>query len=107
VGYLLLFAIVLAVVFGPGLWVRRVLERYNRPADRYAGTGAQLARYLLDKRGLDSVTVESTDQGDHYDPLVKAVRLTPDKYEGRSLTAITVAAHYASPSRSRRSARAH
>jgi Zn-dependent membrane protease YugP len=93
VGYLLLFAIVLAVVFGPGLWVRRVLERYNRPADRYAGTGAQLARYLLDKRGLDSVTVESTDQGDHYDPLVKAVRLTPDKYEGRSLTAITVAAH--------------
>jgi Zn-dependent membrane protease YugP len=83
----------LAIVFVPGIWVRRVLERYSQPPDRYAGTGAQLARYLLDKRGLDEVTVESTDQGDHYDPLAKAVRLTPDKYEGRSLTAITVAAH--------------
>jgi Zn-dependent membrane protease YugP len=93
VGYLLLIGIVLVIVFGPGIWVRRVLERYDQPADRYAGTGAQLARYLLDKRGLDEVTVESTDQGDHYDPVAKAVRLTPDKYEGRSLTAITVAAH--------------
>ena len=92
-GYLLLFAIVLAIVFAPGIWVRRVLERYSRPADRYAGTGAQLARYLLDKCGLRDVAVETTDQGDHYDPLAKAVRLTPDKYEGRSLTAITVAAH--------------
>jgi Zn-dependent membrane protease YugP len=93
VGYLLLFAIVLAVVFGPGIWVRRVLERYSQPAERYAGTGAQLARYLLDKHGLGSVVVESTDQGDHYDPLAKAVRLTPDKFGERSLTAITVAAH--------------
>ena len=92
-GYLLLFAIVLAIVFAPGIWVRRVLERYSRPADRYAGTGAQLARYLLDKCGLRDVAVETTDQGDHYDPLAKAVRLTPDKFEGRSLTAITVAAH--------------
>lgn len=92
-GYLLLFAIVLAVVFGPGIWVRRVLERYSQPAERYAGTGAQLARYLLDKHGLGSVVVESTDQGDHYDPLAKAVRLTPDKFGERSLTAITVAAH--------------
>lgn len=92
-GYLLILAIVLAIVFGPGIWVRRVLERYSSPADRYAGTGAQLARYLLDKRGLGSVAVEASDQGDHYDPLAKAVRLTPDKYDGRSLTAITVAAH--------------
>jgi Zn-dependent membrane protease YugP len=42
---------------------------------------------------MQHVTVETTDQGDHYDPAAKAVRLTADKYEGRSLTAITVAAH--------------
>ena len=34
-----------------------------------------------------------TEQGDHYDPETKAVRLTPDKFDGKSLTAITVAAH--------------
>ena len=44
---LFLIALVLLAVFGPGLWVRRVLETYSHPADRYSGTGAQLARHLL------------------------------------------------------------
>jgi len=85
--------LIAAVVFGPGLWVQRVLQRYSHPADRYSGTGAQLARKLLDARGLTDVSVESTPEGDHYDPENKAVRLTEDKFNGRSLTAITVAAH--------------
>ena len=85
--------LIAAVVFGPGLWVQRVLQRYSHPADRYSGTGAQLARKLLDERGLTDVSVESTPEGDHYDPENKAVRLTEDKFNGRSLTAITVAAH--------------
>ena len=92
--YIVVFLLIIAVVvFGPGLWVRRVLERYSQPADRYAGTGAQLARHLLNKNGLEAVVVERTTQGDHYDPEDKAVRLTDDKYDGKSLTAITVAAH--------------
>jgi Zn-dependent membrane protease YugP len=85
--------IIAALIFGPGIWVRRVLERYTQPSDRYKGSGAQLARHLLNKSGLTDVTVETTPDGDHYDPEAKAVRLTQDKYEGRSLTAITVAAH--------------
>jgi Zn-dependent membrane protease YugP len=89
----LFVAVLLALIFGPGLWVRRIMEKYSLPEDRYSGTGAQLARHLLDKRGLDAVTVEATDMGDHYDPEAKAVRLTEDKFNGRSLTAITVAAH--------------
>lgn len=84
---------ILVIVFGPGIWVQRVLDRYSVPADRYSGTGAQLARHLLDKHGLQSVNVEATDQGDHYDPEAKVVRLTEDKFNGHSLTAITVAAH--------------
>lgn len=85
--------VILLLVFGPGLWVRRVLERYSEPADRYPGTGAELARHLLGKLGLPAVRVEETEAGDHYDPEAKAVRLTPDNFNGRSLTAITVAAH--------------
>ncbi|MGI9222701.1 MAG: zinc metallopeptidase [Woeseiaceae bacterium] len=92
--YLIFFILLLlAVVFGPGLWVRRVMARYSTPEDRYSGTGEELARYLLDQNGLQSVTVEATEQGDHYDPMDKAVRLTDDKFTGHSLTAITVAAH--------------
>ena len=91
---ILLFVLVLlALVFGPGFWVRRVIDRYSEPADRYPGTGAKLARHLLDLHGLQHVTVEETEDGDHYDPEAKSVRLTADKFAGRSLTAITVAAH--------------
>ncbi len=89
----LLILLVIGLIFGPGLWVQSVLARYSEPVDRYAGTGAQLARHLLDAHGMHSVQVEATEAGDHYDPVEKAVRLTPDKYNGRSLTAITVAAH--------------
>ena len=85
--------LVLALVFGPGLWVKKVLARYSEPADRYSGTGAELARHLLDSEGLQSVQVEATEAGDHYDPDAGVVRLTADKFDGCSLTAITVAAH--------------
>ncbi|NOX70648.1 MAG: zinc metallopeptidase [Gammaproteobacteria bacterium] len=85
--------VILSLVFLPGLWVRRVLAKYAEPDDRYSGTGADLARHLLNEYGLQNVKVEETKDGDHYDPQDKAVRLTPDKFSGRSLTAITVAAH--------------
>jgi Zn-dependent membrane protease YugP len=91
--YLIIIVVTIALILGPGIWVNRVLAKYSQPADRYAGTGASLARHLLDFNGLQSVVVESTESGDHYDPIAKAVRLTPDKHDGQSLTAITVAAH--------------
>jgi len=69
------------------------MKRYHEPADRYPGTGAELARDLLDRLGLESVPVERTDQGDHYDPETRAVRLSVENHDGRSLTAVTVAAH--------------
>ena len=85
--------LILALVFLPGIWVKRVLARYSEPDDRYSGSGAELARHLLDVNDLQSVKVESTEDGDHYDPIDKVVRLTQDKFDGHSLTAITVAAH--------------
>ena len=91
--YLLLVIFVVVIILGPAYWVKQTLTRYSRPDDRYPGTGAELARTLLDDANLQSVKVEVTEQGDHYDPLAKVVRLSPDKFHGKSLTAITVAAH--------------
>jgi uncharacterized protein len=93
---LIIVLLLVAVIVGPGLWVKRVLQRYSRPADRYEGTGGELARHMLDRLGLHDVGAEVCDQGeqgDHYDPDDRVVRLTEDKFNGRSLTAITVAAH--------------
>ena len=90
---LLPIVFVFVLVFGPGWWVRNVMSRYSKPQDRYDGTGGELARHLLDSHDLQHVKVEETSKGDHYDPLEKVIRLTPDKLNGRSLTAVTVAAH--------------
>jgi uncharacterized protein len=90
---IILLPLLLLAVYGPGLWVRRTMERYSQPEDRYYGTGAQLARHLLDRQGLHHVSVEPTEQGDHYDPEARSVRLSPGNYHKRSLTAVTVASH--------------
>ncbi|MEM9304822.1 MAG: zinc metallopeptidase [Pseudomonadota bacterium] len=91
--WLLLVILLLAVMFLPSWWVRHVMRKYAQPEDRYEGTGAQLARSLLDRLGMEHVGVEETGQGDHYDPTEKMVRLSPDHFNGHSLTAVTVAAH--------------
>lgn len=91
--WIFLLLLVLAIVFGPGLWVKRVLQRYSEPGDRYPSSGGDLARHLLDRSGLRDVRVEETPSGDHYDPLERAVRLEPQHFSGNSLAAVTIAAH--------------
>jgi Zn-dependent membrane protease YugP len=85
--------LLLALVFGPQLWVKRVLRQHAADRPDLPGTGAELARHLLDEADLQSVTVEKTDLGDHYDPEAHAVRLLPQHHDGRSVAAVAVAAH--------------
>ncbi|MBP5980482.1 MAG: zinc metallopeptidase [Halomonas sp.] len=89
----LLIALLLAVFILPNVWAKWVLKRHQRGRDDYPGTGAELAEHLLRRLGVDEVAVERTEFGDHYDPETRCVRLSPDHYDGRSLTAVTVAAH--------------
>lgn len=93
VQFVFLAIAVLVLLFGPSLWVRYVLWRYSRQRDDLPGSGGELARHLIDRFGLQNVTVESTDQGDHYDPQAHTVRLSKDNFSGKSLTAVAVAAH--------------
>ena len=92
---LLILALLLMMVlaFGPSLWVRRIMRRHAGDRPDYPGTGGEFARHLLDEHGLGSVDVEVTPQGDHYDPKEKVVRLSQENHDGRSLTAVAVAAH--------------
>lgn len=90
---LLLVLAVLALIFGPQSWVRAQMRRHGAERTDFPGTGGELARHLLDAAGLQAVAVEPTDQGDHYDPIDRVVRLAPENHDGRSVTAVAVAAH--------------
>lgn len=89
----LIVIIVALVLVGPQLWTRRVFAKHHAPRPDYPGTGGELARHLLNRFDMRHVKVEPTEVGDHYDPLSKTVRLTPAIFGGKSLTAITIAAH--------------
>lgn len=91
------------VIIGPGLvvalWasfkVKSTFRKYQKVAIGNRMSGAQMAESLLSRAGIRDVAVEQY-QGfltDHYSPAEKVVRLSPDVYNGRSVSAIGVAAH--------------
>jgi hypothetical protein len=88
--YLIIIAV--AVLFGPHLWARHVLNRYNR-REYFSGSGIDLARLVVERLNLSEVTVEMTDTGDHYDPVGKTICLTKSVCGRKTLTAVVVAAH--------------
>lgn len=92
--YLIIALGLLALILGPQFWVRHVMDRHAADRPDLPGTGGELARHLLDRYGLDKVVVETTAAGgDHYDPDARIVRLSPKNHDGRSITAVAVAAH--------------
>lgn len=91
--YILLLLLVIGLIFGPQWWAQWTFRRYATERSDIPGTGAELARHLITKMNLNGVIVEETEQGDHYDPTSRTVRLSRDNHNGRSLTAVAVAAH--------------
>ena len=85
--------VLLALVFGPSLWVKFVMKRYSSDRPEMPGTGGELAQHLIDRFELEGVKVEVTELGDHYDPMEKKVRLLREHFESKSLTAVAIAAH--------------
>jgi Zn-dependent membrane protease YugP len=72
-------------------------NRYIQVPTETGVSGAEAAREILDRAGLDSMPVEVVPGHltDHYDPTKKALFLSSDNYFGRSLSAVGVAAHEA------------
>ncbi|KAA2237388.1 zinc metallopeptidase [Salinarimonas soli] len=85
-------ALLFALVLGPQWWVRRAMQRHAAERPDLPGTGGELARHLLDLARLEHVPVEIAP-ADHYDPVANVVRLSPENHDGRSITAVAVAAH--------------
>lgn len=83
----------LGLVFGPRAWIAVTMKRHGADRPDFPGTGGELARHLLDQAGLQAVKVERVQAGDHYSPKDKAVRLSEANFDGKSVTAVAVAAH--------------
>ena len=84
-----------------GIWAQIKLSsaygKYSRVPVESGMTGAQAAREILDRAGLVNVPVEEVEGrlSDHYDPTKRALFLSSDNFQGRTVAAVGVAAHEA------------
>ncbi|MEA2063593.1 MAG: zinc metallopeptidase [Gemmatimonadota bacterium] len=77
--------------------VKSSFARYSKCSTKRRLTGAQAAEAVLNHAGVGGVKIEETKGflSDHYDPRKRVLRLSPDVYSGRSISANGVAAHEA------------
>jgi len=91
---LIVILVLILLIVGPQLWIRWIFYRYGRDLPSIPGTGAELARHLIERFEISDVIVEECEPNrDHFDSSTPAVRLSPKNYHGKSLTAVAVATH--------------
>ncbi len=84
-----------------GVWAQWKLHsaygKYSQVPVASGLTGAEVARKILNQAGLYNMPVEEVEGhlSDHYDPAKKALFLSSDIYNGRTIAAVGVAAHEA------------
>lgn len=78
-------------------WVKSNVTKFSRVPLRRGLTGAQVARAILDARGLHEVGIAPAKGilSDHYDPRAKILRLSEAVFGVRSVAAAGIAAHEA------------
>ena len=92
----LVIFVVLILILGvlPQFWVRYVMRKHGKDIEEMPGTGGELAQHLVERFELEGVKVEQGQEGaDHYNPATQTVSLSPSNFTGRSITAVSVAAH--------------
>ena len=86
-----------AIIFS--LWaskkVNSTFQQYQTQFSSRNITGAQAARYVLDRNGLTHIRIETIagNLTDHFDPTANVIRLSNGVYNNTSTAAIGVACH--------------
>jgi hypothetical protein len=84
-----------------GIWAQLKLShaygKYSQVPVDSGMTGAEAAREILDRAGLNNVPVEEVPGRltDHYDPTKRALFLSSNNFHGQTVAAVGVAAHEA------------
>ena len=86
--------IVLFIIIFPSFWIKRTIKKHASNNPDMPGTGAEFAEHLIKRFNLEGVNVEkTTPNNDHYSSQEKVVRLSPENFDGKSVSAVTIAAH--------------
>ncbi len=77
--------------------VHSTFDRFAKVGVQSGYSGAQAAQAVMQSAGVQGVRIERHEGflSDHYDPLAKALRLSPHVYDGKTISSVAVAAHEA------------
>ncbi|MCW3126024.1 MAG: putative peptidase rane zinc metallopeptidase [Bacteroidetes bacterium] len=93
------FLLISLLILGLSWWVqyrlKSKMEEYSKVPFRGNMSGAQVAAKMLRDHGIYDVTIQSVDGklSDFYNPFDKTVNLSPEVYQGTSVTSAAIAAH--------------
>lgn len=92
--YLMLVAATLVIGLGAQWYVNSQLKKYTHVSIGNGLTGAECARQMLAYYGIHDVQVYRGGPGqDFFDPRSNSVTLSPEAYDGRTITATATACH--------------
>ena len=90
---MLIYLLILFLYLSPIIWFNFVFKKNDKILENMPFNGLEFGRLILIEKGLSDVTIESTMEGDHYDPNEKKVRVKQDRLDNKSITAISVVCH--------------
>lgn len=90
-----LLGVGLLITLGAQGYISASYSKYSKVRNQNGLTGAQVARIILDRNGLQNVKVGKVSGylSDHYDPRTKVVNLSEKNYEEASIAGVAVASH--------------
>lgn len=94
--FILLIPAILFSLYAQGK-ISGTFQRYSKVPNRKGYTASDVARRILDSKGLNNVRIERVRGSltDHYDPRKQVLRLSDTVHSSTSIAAIGVAAHEA------------
>jgi Zn-dependent membrane protease YugP len=93
--YLMYMLPAIILMMAVQFYVNSAYKKWGRVPARSRFTGAQAAERLIQRGGLQQVSVEGVGGKltDHYDPRSKVLRLSQGVYQGNSVASLAIAAH--------------
>jgi Zn-dependent membrane protease YugP len=93
--YLIIIGVGFALSLGAQFWVKHRVKKWAKVATSRGMSGRDVASAILRAKGIEHVRIEQAHGflSDHYNPSSRTLRLSPDNFDGRTVTAAGIAAH--------------
>ncbi len=90
----MIFTLVFIFVFiAPSLWLKYTFKKNDKILRDMPFSPREFGNEILSELDITNVSLERTKTFDHYDPEKKSVRVLAERFDRKSLTALSIVCH--------------